>query len=143
MATKKIKKMTPAIVDQIMLWTVIFVSFVVILFLVIDYSMIMRIKGNLDLLSQYSARMIAIGTQKEDIVAQLNNIKLSYFTNIISDDITCVTSSTGTYQVIFNVNGLYDSTNILNPQNALSSKSVVFNEINSDEIECTLTLSKQ
>ena len=143
MATKKIKKMTPAIVDQIMLWTVIFVSFVVILFLVIDYSMIMRIKGNLDLLSQYSARMMAIGTQKEDIVAQLNNIKLSYFADIVSDDITCITSNTGTYQIIFNVNGLYDSTNILNPQNALSSKSVVFNEINSDELECTLTLSKQ
>ena len=84
--------MKKAVVDQILLWTVIFVSFVTMLFVVIDYSMIMRMKGNVDIMSQYSARMIAIGKTDAEIATQLNSMKLSYFSNIVASDISCTTS---------------------------------------------------
>ena len=143
METKKVKKMVPAVIDQLMMWIVIFVSFVTILFFVIDYSMIMRIKGNIDLMSQYAARMISLGNTEDEVASSLNNIKINYFADISGGDIVCNTSATGTYQVIFNLTGLYVDTNILDQQNNILSKKVVFNEINSDEIECSLTLQKQ
>ena len=142
--TEKIKtNMKKAVVDQILLWTVIFVSFVTILFLVIDYSMIMRVKGNADLMSQYSARMIAIGKTNDEIATQLNSMKLDYFATVAGTDISCTSSALGSYKVIFTVNGLYTDTHILNNRSTISSRSAVFNELSTDEIECTLTLNKQ
>ena len=144
MATKKVKKMIPAMIDQMMMWMIIFVSFVVLLFLVVDYSMVMKIKGNIDLMTEYSARMISLGNTHDDIAIKLNNMKLSYFADIAGADISCdAPVDSGSYQVIFNITGLYDDTNILNPQNSIQSKRVVFNEIDSTKIECYLTLTKQ
>ena len=143
METKKVKKMVPAVIDQLMMWIMIFVSFVGILFLVIDYSLIMRIKGNIDLISQYSARMIALGKTEDETATAINNIKLSYFATVSGGSIVCTTDAIGTYQVIFNVTGSYVDTKILAQQNSLVSKKVVFNEVSSDEITCNLTLNKQ
>lgn len=143
METKQIKRMKKAIVDQIMLWTTVFVSFVVILFLVVDYSMVMRMQGNMELMSQYGARMTAIGKSETEIATQLNNMKVSYFGTISGGDIVCTTTTDGSYKIIFNITGLYTDTNILNPRDTLTSSSAVFNELTTDEVECNLTLTKQ
>ena len=144
METKKVKKMVPAIIDQMMMWMIIFVGFVVLLFLVVDYSMVMKIKGNIDLMSEYSARMVSLGNTNDDIATKLNSMKLSYFSDIAGGDISCDTPvDSNAYQVIFNITGLYTDTNILDPQNSIISRRVVFNEIDSNTIECYLTLTKQ
>ncbi len=143
---QKVKtKMVPAIIEQIMMWMIIFVSFVTLLFLVIDYSLVMRIKGNMDLLSEYGARMVSLGNKTDDEIAtRLNTMKNDYFADISGNNIACTTDeNAGTYQVIFNLNGSYVDTNILEPQNNMTSKRVVFNESSSGEIVCNLTLVKE
>ena len=143
METKQKSKMKKAIVEHIMLWTTIFVSFVVILFLTVDYSMVMRMKGNTDLMSQYAARMMAIGKSEDEIATGLNGMRVNYFTSVTGSDITCTTTENGTFKVIFNVVGLYTDTNILTSRDSFTSTSAVFNELSTDEIECSLTLTKQ
>ena len=143
MEQKQKNKMIPALIDQVMMWMIIFVSFVVILFMVIDYSSIMRIKGNVDIMAEYAARMIALGKSEDEVATNLNNMKNSYFANISGANISCSSSTTETYQVIFNITGLYDDVKVLNIQNDIASKRVVFNEVSSDQIECNLVLTKQ
>ncbi len=135
--------MVPAIIEQIILWIVIFIGFVTFLFMVIDYGNVMRIKGNVDLMAEYGARMLSLGKTTDEVASGLNAIKIVYFAPISGGDITCTTTATGNYQMIFTVTGLYTDAKILNQQDAISSKKVVFNERNSDEIDCSLTLTKQ
>lgn len=141
--TNKIKRFKKAVVDQILLWTIIFVSFVVILFTVVDYSMIMRTQGNIELMSQYGARMIAIDKTEGEIATELNGMRSSYFANIAGGDIVCTVTADGSYKTIFTITGLYIDTNILTARNNLTSTSAVFNESGSDRVSCTLTLTKQ
>lgn len=136
-------RMIPAVIDQVLMWIVVFMGFVTIFFLVVDYSSIVRIKGNIDLMSEYAAKMIALGKDTEDISTRLNNMKSGYFAEISGANITCNITTTGSYQVIFNLTGSYIDTRIMDAQNSIVSKRVVFNEMNSDEIECSLTLTKQ
>jgi len=143
MEQNKINNMLKAYIDQILMWLIIFIGFVTFLFLVIDYSNVMRIKGNIDLMSEYSARMVALDTSNEDIADKLNNMKSPYFANVDALDITCTTTTSGTYQVIFNIYASYDGTKVLDPVSNMKSRRVVFNDRGSDEIECDLTLIKQ
>ncbi|MEA3553646.1 MAG: hypothetical protein U9R39_04470 [Campylobacterota bacterium] len=143
MEQNKINRMVKAYIDQILMWLIIFIGFVTFLFLVIDYSSVMRIKGNLDLMSEYGARMVALDESTTDIADKLNNMKSPYFASIDAIDITCATTTSGTYQVIFNIYTSYDDTKVLDPVTNMQSRRVVFNDRGSDEIECDLTLIKQ
>ncbi len=135
--------MVPAIIEQIILWIVLFVSFITFFFMVIDYGNIMRIKGNVDLMAEYGARMVGLGKTSQEIAQSLNNIKSDYFATITEDDIECTTTASGNYQAIFTARGLYTDTKILEQRGDIASKKVVFNERSSDEIDCSLTLTKQ
>jgi Flp pilus assembly protein TadG len=135
--------MIPAVIEMVILWMVLFVSFVIFLFMVIDYGSIMRVKGNVDLLAEYGARMLSLGKTPDEVASGLNNIKNVYFASIGDGDIICSSTATGNYQVIFTVTGLYTDTKILTQRDAIVSKRVVFNERSSDETNCVLTLTKQ
>lgn len=149
--------MVSAYIEQILMWLVIFVGFVTFLFLVIDYSNVMRIKGNLDLMTEYGARMVSLGRTEEQIADKLNTMKSVYFRNIVTGDVVCelpTLSDPATYQATFYVNGMYTSTKVLDPVNSIPVKRVVFNDSHSNETlngtddkgyerECTLTLYKQ
>jgi len=75
------------------------------------------------------------------IADSLNNIKNKYYANISAEDIICAEVNDITYQVIFNVVSTYTNTKVLTFDDSIYSRVVVFNEVNSNEVTCTLTLS--
>ena len=139
METIKIKNnMKPAIVDQIVLWIVMFLGFVTSLFMIVDYSSIMRIKSDNDTLAQQGARMIALGKTNSEVTTTLNNMRNQYYAVISDADITCDEVVASSFQVIFNVVSTYSDTKVLTFTNTINSKVAAFNEINENEITCTL-----
>lgn len=129
-------------VDQILLWIVLFIVFVSLLFFVIDYSLAVRVKDNADSLSDYGARMVALGKSEDEIATGLNQIKLPSVTTITAADITCVDDPlTTNYQVHFNVVGTFDTQFITSGENNINSSAVVFNEISNVQRTCTLNLT--
>lgn len=145
--------MKPAYIEQVLLWLTIFVGFVTLLFIIIEFSNITRIQGNMDLMADAGAQMKSLGVEDVNVSASLNKIKKPYFNDIVADGsspdsvLECVDTGNATYQIIFIVKGTYDDTNIFPTQN-LTTKRVVYNiedlsDIgdNSAEIECTLTLN--
>ncbi len=142
MESKKQKNnMKPAVVDQILLWLVLLVGFVTLLFITIDYSSVMRLKNNNDTLAQQGARMIALGKTNDEVAESLNNIKNIYYSDVSGEDITCVEVTATSYQVIFNVVSTYTDARILTISDSIFSKVAVFNESDSNEITCTLTMT--
>lgn len=137
--------MKPAVLDQMVLWMVLFISFVILLFIVIDYSAIIRMKNNTDVLAHYGSRMIALGNTEADVATKLNNIKIDYFATIAGADINCNTANAAAdeeYQVVFTVTSTYTDAKVLTFTDTITSKVATFNEKSSDYITCTLALTK-
>lgn len=136
------KNMKKAVVDQIILWIVLFTIFVSFLFFVIDYSNAIKVKDNTDAIADYIARMVALDKTNDEIVEGANKIKEDYFASIQSGNLVCTTDTTlSNYQVIINIyttltNGFLNVGN-----NNVHSKTVVFNESSEFQKECSLTLS--
>lgn len=142
MKTKKINNLKNAVVEQIVLWIVIFMSFVTMFFFVIDYSNALKANENADTLSQYAARMISINEETDDIIAGMNNIKGDHVATIESDDLVCVDdTSVSNRQVIVNIYATLDNDFLEGDANNVHSKTVVFNESSEFQKECSLTLS--
>ena len=136
-----------AFIDQILLWMVILIGFITIFFIIIDYSVIARLKSNMDLMSKYSTRMISLDKDYDDIAASLNNMKASYFASILSSDIVCTeelpSNGVNEYQVLVNINSKYNNSSILSFTDTISSKVAAFNEKNANFINCTIALRAQ
>ncbi len=132
--------MRPAIVDQIILWIVLFVSFATIFYMVIDYSTVIRVQDKSDALASYGARMKALGKEDNIIVNGLNIQRGNYFDTIVADDLTCSTNSAATnYQVIFTTNISIVNT-FIDANERIYAISTAFNETSDDEVQCTLNL---
>ena len=136
------KTMKKAVIDQIILWIVLFIAFVTFLFFVIDYSNAIKVKDNTDAIADYIARMVALDKPESDIVSGANVIKDDYFATILEDELSCSSDTTiSNHQVIVNVyvtllNGFLPIGN-----NNVHSKTVVFNESSEFQKECSVTLS--
>lgn len=142
MKTNKPKNFKDAVVEQIVLWIVIFMSFVTVFFFVIDYANALKVNENAETLSQYAARMIAINEEVDDIIAGMNNIKGDHVATIQSDDLVCVDdTSVSNRQVIVNIYATLDNDFLSDGENNVHSKTVVFNESSEFQKECSLTLS--
>ncbi len=133
--------MKPAVVDQILLWMVIFIAFVTLLFITVDYAALIRLKSNNDALAQQGARMIALGRTVDETANSLNNIRSSYYSEIAEADISCVEVVATDYQVIFNVISAYSDTTILTFNDDIHARAATFNETTANEITCTLNLN--
>ena len=139
MDTKNTKK---AVVDQIILWIMLFILFVGFLFFVIDYSNAIKVKDNTDAVADYVARMKALDNSDSDIATGVNKIKDDYFANITATDINCNTDNTlSNHQVIVNVYTTLTNSFLPTGTNNIHSKVVVFNESSEYEIECNVTLT--
>ncbi len=132
--------MRSAVIDKMLLWIVIFISFATIFFLVIDYYMIVKVKDRCDALSSYGARMKALGRDTTSIVSGLNGIKGDYFNTIYDANLTCTPLTTEQYQVIFITNITFKN-RFLNDGEKIYSKSASFNEISAIDQNCSLNLS--
>ena len=132
--------MKKAFVDQIVLWITGFIFFVILLFMTIEYAQALRIKENLDAISNYGARMVALGKTNEEIAAGLDGVKLGIFGEILPSDIICISSESQTYQAIFVAKTTYVNDFLEDKENNVNSKTIFFNESSSNEINCELRL---
>lgn len=132
--------MRNAVVDQILLWIVLFITFVTLFFTVIDYYIVMKTKERVDSLSSYGARMEALGRDESTIVEGLNNIIGSTFVTVTQDDLNCTDLGTTNYQVVFTVRvGIKNR--FISADKKLISISSFFNEVNSSDYSCILDLN--
>ncbi len=137
--------MRSAIVDHILLWIVLFVAFVTIFFMVLDYSIVIKAKENCASISNFAARVVAIeGIDDNDdddkVIARVNSIKGDYFADATTADLVCTDLGTTNYQIIFNTQ--LTLTNRFLPDSTVSESVGVYNENSSADISCTLTLHK-
>jgi Flp pilus assembly protein TadG len=134
--------MKKAVVDQIILWIVLFTIFVSFLFFIIDYSNAMKVKDNTDAIADYIGRMVALNKNEADIITGVNEVKDDYFTPAQVADLICNTDNTvSNHQVIINVQTTIINSFIPVGANNVHSKTVVFNESSESQKECFLTLS--
>lgn len=131
-----------AVVEQIVLWIFLFISFVSFLFFVIDYSNATKVKNNTDAVADYLARMVAIDKNEADIVTGINNIKDNYFQDVAVIDLVCnLDAAISNRQVIVNVYATLNNNFLPVGNNNVHSRAVVFNESSEFQKECSLTLS--
>lgn len=131
--------MKTAIVDQIILWIVLFIIFVSFLFFVIEYSNAVKVKDNTDAIADYAARMVSLNRSESDILTGINgSIKSEYFNDVSSINCTEDTT-TSNYQVIVNVTTTM--TNDFLTSSNVHSRAVVFNENGEFEKECDIALT--
>lgn len=133
----------PAYVENIILWIVLFVSFVTLFFFIIEYSVTVKVIDKADSLSDYGARAIALGKSESDVVDGLNQIKGNSFNTITVDDLSCVeTGGVENYQVIFNTYTTYENNFLVGQgENNIHAKNVVFNEVSSSLKVCNLYIT--
>lgn len=134
-------EMKSAVIENIILWMVMFIGFATLFFFVIDYAKIIRIKDNMNALSDYSSRVVALnGTGNLTALAtNLNTIKVTAVNTISAGDFNCNTVNNNTYQVIFTTITSNSSYEFFTDK--LSSTKAVFNQVNSNTINCTLTIT--
>lgn len=134
--------MKKAVIDQIILWIVLFTIFVGFLFFIIDYSNAIKVKDSADAISDYTARMVALDKDEDDIITGINEIKDDYIAAITVDNLTCNTDTAiSNHQVIVNVYATLVNNFLPAGNNNVHSKTVVFNESSEFQKECFLTLS--
>ena len=137
---KNENNMKKAYIENILLWMVMFIGFVTLFFFVIDYATIVRVKDNMDAISDYGARNVAINGIGTDLSTNINSMKVNAINTVSADTNTiCTTNTNGAYQVIF----ITETTNTEFKffGNKLGSKRVVFNDNSSDTITCTLNIT--
>lgn len=132
--------MKNAYIENILLWMVMFIGFATLFFFVIDYATIVRVKDNMDAISDYGSKVVAENGIGTDLSANINSMKVKAINTVSADTNTiCTTNANGAYQVIF----ITETTNTEFKffGNKLGSKRVVFNENSSDTITCTLIIT--
>lgn len=141
-SNSEIANLKNAVVEQIILWIVIFTSFVTFLFFVIDYSNALKVNENAEAISAYAARMVALNEDDDDIIAGINEIKGDYVQDLTITDLDCTESSTiENRQVIMNVYATLSNSFLPTKSDNVHSKIVVFNESSAFQKECDLTLT--
>ncbi|MEA3353631.1 MAG: hypothetical protein U9Q33_07440 [Campylobacterota bacterium] len=136
--------MRKALIDQMLLWIVLFVAFVTVFYVILNYYNVIRAKDKSDSIVNYGVRMKALGRSDSSIVAGLNDVKGSYFDTIVDDDLNCVEdNTTADYQVIFTSNISIGSNMFLNQNENITSQAAAFNEASSFHIDCNLNLRPQ
>ncbi len=134
--------MKKAVIDQIILWIVLFTIFVSFLFFIIDYSNAVKVKDNADAIADYIGRMTALNKNTDDIVTGINQIKDDYISNVTASNLVCnVNTAITNHQVVVNVYATIVNSFLPVTPNNVHSKTVVFNESSEFQEECSLTLS--
>ncbi len=135
MKNNKLNK--PAFVEHIILWIIMFTSFISLFFFILEYANILKMQHQLSLMSDVGAKMTSKNINNERIIESLNRLKTKNIANITTNNLNCNTNTnSANYQVTFDV--------LINYRNSffnnILKRTVVFNETNSSQIDCTLTL---
>lgn len=131
--------MKKAAVELIIVWIALFSVFTTSLFFIINYGAIIRSKNNLDALSEFGANMVASRGPEHDIIDELNSVKARNVNTISSSNLTCERDHNEEFQIVF----LTRTTNTKYKffDGLISSRRVVYNQLNSDTVSCILTVT--
>lgn len=135
----KQSNMRKAVIDKILLFLVLFISFASIFFMVIDYYVVLKVKENMDNLTHYTIRMVALGKDEDDIITKLNSF--NYFSTINSDDLICFETGDNNYTITLTSTTFIDDNRLFSSSDIIFSSVAFFNEVNSSDIRCNLYLS--
>ncbi len=133
------------VIDQIMMFMMVFVFLVTLFFLIVDYSSIGKMQNQLDMISRQGSRLISLGKDHENIANMVNTLKTNYFRAVTDDDISCDATDNELSRVVFNIQGSFESRfDALGSDGevTISSVSVAYNENSTDEMNCTVVLQK-
>lgn len=133
-----------AAIDQVLVWIILFVVFVAIFVFVIEYAKVLRIKDNVDALTDYGARMLAVDNEDvtmDMIAAGMNNLKVNEIADIDGIQISCSTPEAGVTPENYQLTFIIKATYVSRFTNNLSQKKVVFNEASKYQRDCELTLT--
>lgn len=138
MKTKN-KNLKPAYVENIIVWLVIFVGFVTMFFFTINFASILRVKDNMDAISDYGANMVSVNGVDVDMIEQLNDIALPLVSQIDAADLVCNSVVDNAYQVLF----ITETTNTEYKfyEEKFTTQRIVFNQVNANSVTCTLTIT--
>lgn len=136
---KKLSRMKKAAMEQMLLWIILFISFVSIFFFIIDYSNAMRIKEAASSIANFGARSKAIGATDQEVVDRINAIKNDFVATVTTGDLSCSNPGTNEYKVTFSVEATVDISLITS--NEIIQTVGAFNETSSADITCTLSIS--
>ena len=141
---QNLEQMKPAYIENILIWMVMFIGFVSLFFFVINYASIVKVKDNMNAMADYAANIKATDETITDVelITNLNNMKANAVTTLVVGDIVCnsVTDTPATYQVSVSVQTAA-GTEYKFYTDQIVAKRVVFNEINSDTVTCTLSIT--
>lgn len=135
-----------AYIENVIIWMVMFVGFATLFFFIIDYATVIRVKDNMDALSDYGARKIAVNGTSEttlnDLVARFNDMKVRGLANITAANLVCnsVMDDPAKYQVVFTTQ-TPEGTSIKFYNQQLVSTRAVYNESDAQTVTCTLTVT--
>lgn len=137
---KKNESLKKGYIENILLWMVMFIGFVTLFFFVIDYATIVRVKDNMDAISDYGSRNVAINGIGNDLSTYINDMKVNSINTVSADTTTiCSSNANNAYQVIFITQTTNNSFKFFDSK--LVSKRVVFNDDSSDTVTCTLNIT--
>ncbi len=134
--------MKKAYIEQMLMWLVIFMAFVWTFIFIIDYGSILRIKDNLDDISEYASYSQAKGLSQDKIITGINKLSRG-IEPVISSNYNCVDSTTvENHQVTFNI--ISSNTfkgNILHKDGiTIQSSKTKFNPMEKFNTTCTLNV---
>jgi len=133
-------------IDQILMLMMVFLFLVTMLFLVVDYASVGKMQNQLDMIARQGSRFVSLGREPVKIADMVNALKTNYFQSVSEDDIVCERFENEKAKVIFYVDGTFHSrfTLLGNDGNiSVSSTSVAYNEADTDEINCSVSLQRE
>ncbi len=138
----KIKKvrnnnMRNGMVDFVMAFMLLFVTFVLMLFLVLGFRNSVKIESYLDAVATQGVRILAIENDENEVITLANTLKMTAIETVDIDDLTCSVGSGDrvvhlVIQVDYEVPVLGSKT--------FKSSAAAYNEDQNQELNCTLLL---
>lgn len=139
--------MRKAVVEQIFVWIVLFAAFAGIFFMILDYAMVVKARENCATISNAAAREIAVsdpndaqGDYEDVVIAKVNAVKGDYIATASTADLSCTYPGTTNSQIVFT--SQLTLVNRFLADSTVSQSVGVYNEVDSADINCTLTLQQ-
>ncbi len=135
--------MKKAAIENIFIWMVLFVGFMTLFFFVIDYATVLRVKDNMNAISDYGANYVGVNGTGDDLTTQINAMKSNSIVQLTAGQANtgtiCITNANNQYKVIFITQSTNNSFKFFG--NKLITSRAVFNQSGSDTITCTLDIT--
>ncbi len=135
--------MKKAAIENIFIWMVLFVGFATLFFFVIDYATVLRVRDNMNAISDYGANYVGVNGIGDDLTTQINAMRSNSIVQLnpsqADTSVICIPNANNQYKVIFITQTTNNSFKFY--ENKLITSRAVFNQSSSDTITCTLNIT--